>query len=190
MDWRIRKHQGGSNYLDSGWIRYDSSAADAPIIVYNIVHTIGNTADGGENGGHSKVDADKHKVLHITKEGKYEDKGYVFEIQKFEKEVRKFPKDSEYSAYVNLKNIPIDFEIRTRQDGDIIRPFGLNGTQKLKKYLNEKKIPNHEKENLLFMTQFNEVFWAIGLGISDKIKVTSKPTHHLTFYKKGQNNGN
>ncbi len=128
--------------------------------------------------------------FHITKEGKYEDKGYVFEIQKFEKEVRKFPKDSEYSAYVNLKNIPLDFEIRTRQDGDIIRPFGLNGTQKLKKYLNEKKIPNHEKENLLFMTQFNEVFWAIGLGISDKIKVTSKPTHHLTFYKKGQNNGN
>lgn len=122
--------------------------------------------------------------FHITKEGKYENNGYIFEIEKFEKEIRKYPKDSDCLAYVNLKNFPIDFEIRTRQDGDIIKPFGLNGTQKLKKYLNEKKIPNHEKDNLLFLTQFNEVLWAIGLGISDKIKVTSKPTHRLTFYKK------
>ena len=124
--------------------------------------------------------------FHITKEGKYENNGYIFEIEKFEKEVRKFPKDSDCTAYVNLKNLSLDFEIRTRQDGDIIKPFGLDGTQKLKKYLNEKKIPNHEKDNLLFMTQFNEVFWAIGLGISDKIKVNSKPTHRLAFYKKGQ----
>ena len=131
-----------------------------------------------------------NKVLtpyfYITKEGQYENNGYIFEIEKFEKEVRKFPKDSDCCAYVNLKNLPLEFEIRTRQDGDIIKPFGLNGTQKLKKYLNEKKIPNHEKDNLLFMTQFNEVFWAIGLGISDKIKVNSKPTHRLAFYKKGQ----
>ena len=124
--------------------------------------------------------------FYITKEGKYENNGYIFEIEKFEKEVRKFPKDSDCCAYVNLKNLPLEFEIRTRQDGDIIKPFGLNGTQKLKKYLNEKKIPNHEKDNLLFMTQFNEVFWAIGLGISDKIKVNTKPTHRLAFYKKGQ----
>ena len=124
--------------------------------------------------------------FYITKEGKYENNGYIFEIEKFEKEVRKFPKDCDCCAYVNLKNLPLEFEIRTRQDGDIIKPFGLNGTQKLKKYLNEKKIPNHEKDNLLFMTQFNEIFWAIGLGISDKIKVNSKPTHRLAFYKKGQ----
>lgn len=122
--------------------------------------------------------------FHITKEGKYESNGYVFEIEKFEKEVRKYPKDNDCSAYVNLKNFSFDFEIRTRQDGDIIKPLGLNGTQKLKKYLNEKKIPNHEKENLLFLTQYNEVLWAIGLGISDKIKVVSRPTHRLSFYKK------
>ncbi|MBQ8668478.1 tRNA lysidine(34) synthetase TilS [bacterium] len=138
------------------------------------------------------IDKDKTQTpyFHITKEGKYENNGYIFEIEKFEKEVRKFPKDSDCSAYVNFKNLQLDFEIRTRQDGDIIKPFGLDGTQKLKKYLNEKKIPNHQKDNLLFMTQYNEVFWAIGLGISDKIKVNSKPTHHLKFYKKGQNNGN
>lgn len=125
----------------------------------------------------------------ITKEGKYENEDYVFLIEKFDKEVRKFPKDSEGTAYVNLSEVS-DLELRTRQKGDIIKPFGLNGTQKLKKYLNEKKIPNHEKDKLLFLAQDNEILWAINLGISDKIKVTSKPTHRLTFYKKGQKNGN
>ena len=60
----------------------------------------------------------------------------------------------------------------------------MKGTQKLKKYLNAKKIPNHQKDNLLFLTQNNEVFWAINLGISDKIKITTLPTHRLKFYKK------
>lgn len=123
--------------------------------------------------------------IRITREGKYETSTYIFEIEKFEKEVRKFPKDSEGIAYVNLP-FPLDFELRTRQDGDIIQPLGMKGTQKLKKYLNEKKIPNHQKDKLLFLTQDNEILWAINSGISDKIKVTSKPTHRLTFYKKEQ----
>ena len=121
--------------------------------------------------------------FHITKEGIYENNGYTLELEKFTKPVRKFPPDSESTAYINLNHIPIDFEIRTRNDGDYIQPLGLKGTQKLKKYLNEKKIPNHEKENLLFLCSENEILWAIGLGISNKIKVTDKPTHRIKFYR-------
>ncbi len=128
--------------------------------------------------------------FHITKTGKYVSNGYVFEIEKFNKPVKKFPKDCENTAYVNIP-FDIDFELRQRQDGDIIQPFGMKGTQKLKKYLNEKKIPNHEKDNLLFLARNNEIFWAINLGISDKIKVTTKPTHIMKFYKeKRQTDGN
>ncbi len=123
--------------------------------------------------------------LHITKEGIYKINDYVFELEKFDKDIRKFPKDSDNTAYVQF-NEPIDFELRTRHDGDIIKPFGLKGSQKLKKYLNEKKIPNHEKDNLLFLAKDNEIFWAIGLGISDKIKVNKKPTHRIKFYKEGE----
>lgn len=122
--------------------------------------------------------------FHITREGRYENSGYVFEIEKFEKHVLKFPKEYENTAFVNLSRFPIDFEIRTRQQGDIIQPFGLDGTQKLKKYLNSKKIPNHQKDSLLFLAYDKEILWAINLGISDKIKVVSKPTHKIKFYKK------
>lgn len=124
--------------------------------------------------------------IRITKEGIYKNCGYIFELEKFDKEVKKFPKDCEQIAYVQLTG-PIDFELRSRLEGDFIKPFGLKGTQKLKKYLNEKKIPNHEKDNLFFLACDNEILWAIGLGISDKIKITKKATHRMKFYKEGEN---
>lgn len=125
-----------------------------------------------------------YPYFHITKEGRYENSGYIFELEKFDKNVIKYPKETADTAYINLAHIPIDFEIRPRLNGDIIKPFGLNGTQKLKKYLNAKKIPNHEKDSLLFLAQGHEILWAINLGLSDKIKVVSKPTHRMKFYKK------
>ncbi|MBD5403325.1 tRNA lysidine(34) synthetase TilS [bacterium] len=121
--------------------------------------------------------------FHITKEGIYENNGFIFEIEKHSNNINNFPKDTENTAYVNLVE-PLNYEIRTRKDGDIFYPLGLDGKQKLKKFLNGKKIPNHEKNNLLFLVQGNEILWAIGLGISEKIKVIDKPTHKLKFYKK------
>ena len=134
---------------------------------------------------------EKMPYFHILKEGKYESDGYVFEIEKFEKPVKKFPKDNEGVAYVDLGKTEFNFELRTRQDGDIIQPYGSKGSQKLKKYLNSKKIPNHQKDTLLFLTQEKEILWAINLGISDKIKVVKNPTHRLKFYKnEREQNGN
>lgn len=120
--------------------------------------------------------------FNISKEGVFESNGYILEIEKFSGNVETFPADCEQVIYANLSDFP--YELRLRQDGDIIYPLGANGSQKLKKYLNSKKIPNHEKDNLLFLTKNNEILWAIGLGISEKIKVVDKPTHRLKFYKK------
>lgn len=94
-----------------------------------------------------------------------------------------FPGDCEYTAYVDLRSVEFPLQLRTRKDGDFIQPFGINGSQKLKKYLNNKKIPKHEKNNLIFLCKGQEVLWAAGLGISDKIKVTNEPTHRLKIIK-------
>ncbi len=120
-------------------------------------------------------------AIHISKEGKYETNLGTLEISKCSKGVKNFPKDSESVIYADLSGLDFDFELRTRRDGDIICPYGLSGTQKLKKYLNSKKIPNHEKDNLLFFVQGKEILWAINLGISDKIKVKTNPTHKITW---------
>ena len=123
------------------------------------------------------------EILKITKEGEYKYGSGVFTIKALKNcnEEICFPKDSENKALVSLTNI--DFDLRTRLDGDIIKPLGCLGTQKLKKYMNEKKIPKHEQDKTLLLCKGNEVLWAVGLGISDKIKVVNKPTHMLIFKK-------
>lgn len=117
--------------------------------------------------------------IRINKCGNYKFEDYTFSIAPFEGDIQEFPSDKEFKAYVSLKDI--NFELRHRLDGDRIQPLGLSGSQKLKKYLNEKKIPAHEKDKLIFLCQKNEVLWAAGLGLNDKIKVVNTPTHVLTL---------
>ena len=63
----------------------------------------------------------------------------------------------------------------------------MHGSQKLKKYLNEKKIPEFEKDKILLLCQGNEVLWVSGYGISEKIKVTDTPTHVIYIEERPEN---
>ena len=94
-----------------------------------------------------------------------------------------FPNDSEGIAYVDLSGIDFPLQFRSRRDGDIISPLGVCGTQKLKQYLNDRKIPNYKKASMHFLCCRNEVLWVPFYGISEKIKVKSKPTHVLKIIK-------
>ena len=47
----------------------------------------------------------------------------------------------------------------------------------LKKYFNSKKIPNYKKDSIPLLCRENEIFWVIGYGISEKIKVENKPSY-------------
>ena len=113
--------------------------------------------------------------IQIRSAGKYEFGEYEFEIEQINKKPNKYPKNNEFEAYIEIETI--DFTLRTRRDGDIIKPLGLNGTQKLKKYLNSYKIPNHEKDQIALLCNGNNVLWVSGYGMSEDIKVKTKPTH-------------
>ena len=51
----------------------------------------------------------------------------------------------------------------------------------------KKKIPAHHNDELVLLTNKNEVLWVAGYGINDKIKIKNKPTHLISLnkYKKG-----
>ena len=119
--------------------------------------------------------------LKISKIGEYNFENNIFSIEPFDGEIERFPKDLEYKAFIEIDNI--DFTLRHRHDGDVIFPLGAKGSQKLKKYLNEKKIPNHEKNSLILLCNDKDVLWVAGYGISDKIKVKTKPTHIIKIKK-------
>jgi len=94
-----------------------------------------------------------------------------------EKELFVFPESTANFVYADLSKIKLPLELRHRQDGDMINPFGMTGSMKLKKYLNSKGVSRHNRDELYILANENEVLWVVGVGISNKIGVTKKPTH-------------
>ncbi|MCX7923021.1 MAG: tRNA lysidine(34) synthetase TilS [Clostridia bacterium] len=62
--------------------------------------------------------------------------------------------------------------IRTRQNGDVFKPYKSNGTKKLKEYFIDNKIPRNVRESIPLVVIGNEIVWIVGYKISDKFKVT------------------
>ena len=72
-------------------------------------------------------------------------------------------------AIVNLP-CQIPLELRYRREGDRIQPFGMKEVIKLKKYFINKGIPNHQKDRIVLLCSGEEVLWAIGVGLSEKLR--------------------
>lgn len=116
--------------------------------------------------------------ISVLKEGEYKIGNRTFVLDKFKKdELFVFPEATSNFAYVDLSSVKFPLELRTRTDGDIITPFGMNGTMKLKKYLNAKGVPKHNRDSILLLCSNKEVLWIAGVGLSNKIGVIDKPTH-------------
>lgn len=126
--------------------------------------------------------------IHITKEGEYSIAGtdWAFSLSKYTgEEVCKFPSENALCAYINLEDAGIDLTIRTRREGDFITPFGMSGKMKLKKYLNDKKVPLHKRDELILLAKGSEVLWVSQVGLSNKLKVVNTPTHVIKLGEKG-----
>ncbi len=129
---------------------------------------------------HKEEEVKINEEVEIAVEGQYEFSSlYKFSIEKFQGEIKTFPKSHINSAYVNLSEIDAPMTLRTRRNGDIIQPFGMNGRMKLKKYFINKNIPSHDRDKIMLLCKGNEVLWAIGVGLSEKLRVTTAPTHKL-----------
>lgn len=129
---------------------------------------------------HKNTESEKsiEQEVVIDCEGEYiiGDKKLV--IKKYvEKEIFIFPESAANFVYVDLSNIKLPIILRTRRDGDIINPFGMRGSMKLKKYLNSKGVARHNRDNLLLLADEEEILWVVGVGLSNKIGVTQTPTH-------------
>ena len=62
-------------------------------------------------------------------------------------------------------------ELRTRQTGDFIRPFGMQGTKKLKDYLIGRQIDLPFRDDWPLVCQGSEVLWVIGVGASETLRM-------------------
>lgn len=127
---------------------------------------------------HRKSEFKEDFNIVIDSEGEYKLGELRFVLRPYtSKEIFVFPESTAKFAYVDLSKVKMPLVLRNRKDGDIINPFGMNGTMKLKKYLNSKGVSKHRRDELLLLANEDEILWVVGVGLSDKIAVTTNPTH-------------
>ena len=118
--------------------------------------------------------------INISGEGEYKfpNSDFIFSIKKYENcDDLTFPPEDAYFAYADFDGVGLDLTLRTRREGDLITPFGMTGSMKLKKYLNSKSISQHNKDELILLCKGTEVLWVSGVGLSNKLRVVNTPSH-------------
>lgn len=96
----------------------------------------------------------------------------------------KFPPDSKKVVYVNLSSYNgKNLTLRYRQPKDVFQPLGYPHKTKLKSYFINKKISSENRYNLPLLCFGREILWLPGYSLSEKLKVTKKPTHILMIRK-------
>lgn len=75
---------------------------------------------------------------------------------------------------------------RYRRDGDVFSPLGANGTQKLKKTLQDAGIDRPFRDLLPLLTQGSRVLWIVGLKPSQEAAVTDQTTRsvRITYHSR------
>jgi tRNA(Ile)-lysidine synthase len=153
------------------------------------IEMIRNLAINGENGSKIKLPMDVvvHKEFdYITisnEERKVNNNSWAFkcgniDIDGFGRLTIKKAKDlnpTEDTLIIDGKKLPKNSLWRFRKDGDFITKFG-GGTQKLKTYLLQKKVPLRQRDNVPVLAFEDEVFVVAGVDISDKVKIDNSTT--------------
>lgn len=93
----------------------------------------------------------------------------------------------QFFDYSKIKNV---LTLRTRQEGDFIKPLKSKGTKKLKKYFIDEKIPLEKRNKLPLVADGSEIIWIIGYKINDNFKVTenTKEVLKLIYHPTSTNN--
>ncbi len=75
------------------------------------------------------------------------------------------------TVYLDPDSVPPDALFRNRNEGDRFRPLGGSGTQKLKQFFIDKKIPRWERDGVLLLASGSNVLWVAGYRLSEEVRV-------------------
>ncbi len=132
------------------------------------------------------VDIEPEKIdehVDINQCGKYMFNGSVLSLKKYNgTQIPDFPQEFENKVYVSLPD-KFNLTLRTRAHGDIIQPFGMQGTMKLKKLFINKGIEKFKRDEILLLCKNQEVMWAVGVCLNEKLRAKDIPTHVITVEK-------
>jgi tRNA(Ile)-lysidine synthase len=96
------------------------------------------------------------------------------------------PKTNALEVIVDLAKVKAPLVLRSRRQGDVITPFGMQTPVKLKKYLHTHKTriavtSLEERQHITLLADQEEVLWVPGVGMSERLRVTGSPSHRLSW---------
>jgi tRNA(Ile)-lysidine synthase len=89
------------------------------------------------------------------------------------KDIKNINKNKLFETF-DYDKINENLVLRTRKNGDIITPSGMNGTKKLKDFFIDNKIPQNVRDKTPLIADEKEIIWIIGYRKSEKYKITKE----------------
>jgi tRNA(Ile)-lysidine synthase len=75
-------------------------------------------------------------------------------------------------ALVDYHALQFPLKMRNFRPGDRFHPLGIQGTQKLKEFFIDHKVPRFERSKVPLLISGETIAWVVGHRISEKVKVT------------------
>ena len=140
-----------------------------------------------------KSQKDKKESITIEKgdillNSSYSFQDYSIEFELLDKVDCKNLKSNKFVKYFDFDKIDGIINIRNRKNGDKIIPLGMKGSKKVKDIFIDMKIPQERRDYIPIMESNNEIFWIVGVKLSDKFKVDDKTTKILKIEVKERAN--
>jgi tRNA(Ile)-lysidine synthase len=77
-------------------------------------------------------------------------------------------------ALLDYQNLQFPLRIRNFRPGDRFQPLGVKGTQKLKEFFIDHKIPRFERPEIPLLISGEMIAWVMGYRIDERVKVSEK----------------
>ncbi|MBM4348368.1 MAG: tRNA lysidine(34) synthetase TilS [Deltaproteobacteria bacterium] len=81
--------------------------------------------------------------------------------------------ESSNVAFLDYERLNLPLKMRNFRPGDRFQPLGTKGTQKLKEFFIDHKIPKFERPNIPLLISGERIVWVVGHRIDERFKVTS-----------------
>ncbi len=82
----------------------------------------------------------------------------------------------QYTKAFDYDKIKGDLIVRSRLDGDRMKPMGLGGTKKLKDIFIDLKIPREKRNSIAVLSDEKGILWLMGYKISEDYKIDENTT--------------
>lgn len=119
--------------------------------------------------------ADSHLRALLVKEA-----GITINWQRIHADDAKFYVSSgQRTAFFDIKKLAFPLTIRNFQNGDRFRPLGMGGSQKLKKFFIDQKVPRDERRRIPILVSRGNILWVAGYRMSEDAKITEESQNIL-----------